>query len=244
MTRSIHTAWQTLIDGYAGTPAIMPFRTELSCAPAIGLRLADPEGKQSPIDDYYVYSADADAPQIIATIRSVPPAPRAYLTVAAQSDATDAVYRALGCVYDSSECLMSFDLTTAVIPPPVTTVDILTVADISAANMADPESMLWLSSANVSSFAMTHVAIRSGAHIHARARTLRLADGTSYVSMVYTAPSARRQGYGKDLMRALLAADQAAGTHTVVLMSSQMGIPLYRSLGFVPLCTTHIYTLS
>jgi hypothetical protein len=193
MTRSIPTAWQTLIDGYAGTPAIMPFRTELSCAPAIGLRLADPEGKQSPIDDYYVYSANADAPHIIATIRSVPPAPRAYLTVAAQSDATDAVYRALGCVYDSSACLMSFDLTTAVIPPPVTTVDSLTVADISAANMADPESMLWLSSANVSSPDMTPVAIRNGASIHARARTLRLANGTSYVSMVYTAPSARRQ---------------------------------------------------
>jgi hypothetical protein len=26
-------------------------------------------------------------------------------------------------------------------------------------------------------------------------------------------------------------------------MSSQMAIPLYRSLGFVPLCTTHIYTI-
>ena len=244
MTTAFRSAWQTLIDGYAGTPAILPFRTELACAPASGLRLADPDGRQSPIDDFYAAVPDGDAPALLAAICAVPPAPRAYLTVAALSDATDAVYRDLGCVYDSSECLMSVDLTTMVIPPPETAVDILTVADISAANMADPESMLWLSSANVASPDMTHVVIRSGAHIHARARTLRLADGTSYVSMVYTAPHARRQGYGRDLMRALLAADQAAGIHTVVLMSSQMGIPLYQSLGFVPLCTTHIYTLS
>ena len=243
MSPAFHRAWQTLIDGYAGTPAILPYRTILACAPANGLRLADPEGVQPPIDDFYAAVPDDDAPALLAAIRAMPPAPRAYLTVAAQSDATDAIYRDLGCVYDSSECVMSIDLTTMVIPPPQTAVDTLSVADISSANMADPESMLWLSTANVSSPAMTHVAVRSGAYIHARARTLRLADGTSYVSMVYTAPQARRNGYARDLMRALLAADQAAGIHTVVLMSSQMGIPLYQSIGFVPLCTTHIYTL-
>jgi len=243
MPAAFDRAWQTLIEGYAGTPAILPFRTLLSCAPAHGLRLADPDGRQPPIDDFYAAVPDADAPALLAAIRAVPPAARAYLTVAAQSDATDAVFRDLGCVYDSSECLMSIDLTTLRIPPPGTAVHTLTEADISAANMADPESMLWLSSANVTSTAMTHVAIRAGAHIHARARTLRLVDGTSYISMVYTAPHARRLGYGRDLMRTLLAADQAAGIHTVVLMSSQMGIPLYQSLGFVPLCTTHIYTL-
>jgi predicted acetyltransferase len=77
----------------------------------------------------------------------------------------------------------------------------------------------------------------------ARARTLRLPDQTSYISMVYTAPQARRNGYARDLMLALLAADAAAGVHTAVLMSSQMAIPLYQNLGFVPLCNTHIYTI-
>lgn len=243
MDAPFHRAWQTLIDGYAGTPAILPFRTILECAPATGLRLADPDGRQSPIDDYYAAIPDDQAQVLLSTIRAVPPAPRAYLTVAAQSDQTDAVFRTLGCVYDSSECLMAMELRSAQIPPPQTPVTTLTVADISAANMADPESMLWLSDANVASPQMTHVAVRVGVHIYARARTLRLPDGTSYISMVYTAPQARRRGYGRDIMRALLAADQAAGIQTAVLMSSQMGIPLYQSLGFVPLCTTHIYTL-
>ena len=238
------TAWQTLANGYAGTPAIVPFRRDLCCYPAVGIRLADPTGAMQPIDDFYAACPDADAPAVMAAIRAVQPMQRAYLTVAEHSDETDEVYRALGCRYDSSEWLMVYDLRDHVVVAPTQQVDILTVADITTGNTADPEAMLWLSHANVSSTAMTHVAVRDGPRVLARARTLRLPDGTSYISMVFTSPQARRQGYGRDVMLALLNADAAAGVHTVVLMSSHMGIPLYRSLGFVSLCATHIYTLS
>jgi len=101
------TAWSTLANGYAGTPAITPYRTDLVCAPAWGIRLADPTGSMQPIDDYYVASPDDDAPAVLAGIRAVPPMSRAYLTVAEQSTATDRIYQSLGCVYDASECLMS-----------------------------------------------------------------------------------------------------------------------------------------
>ena len=237
------TAWSTLANGYAGTPAILPYRTDLVCAPAWGIRLADPTGTTHPIDDYYVASPDDDASAVLAVIRAVSPMSRAYLTVAEQSPATDRIYQSLGCVYDSSECLMSYDLRQYTPVPPTHHVDTLTVADIGPCNTADPEAMIWLNEANVAAPQMTHVAVRSGPRVLARARTLRLPNQTSYISMVYTAPQARRNGYARDLMLALLAADAAAGVHTAVLMSSQMAIPLYRSLGFVPLCNTHIYTI-
>ena len=47
-----------------------------------------------------------------------------------------------------------------------------------------------------------------------------------------TRPSEQKKGYGRELMRWALATHAAQGDRTVVLQSSNPGIPLYKSIGF------------
>lgn len=236
-------AWQTLIDGYAGAPALQPFRTVLTCPPAQGNRLIDPYGSGRAMDDYYLTIPDTAAAAAIAQIRALPPTTPAYLTVAAQSAQTDALYRALGCTYDATEPLMAMPLRDRAFPAPSHPVHTITVSDIPAYNTADPESTAWLNHPNVAAATMTHVAISDGPYVRARARSLRLPSGTSYISMVFTAPQYRGRGYAHALMTALLRADAANGTHTSVLLASPMAVSLYQHLGFETLCDAHIYRL-
>jgi GNAT superfamily N-acetyltransferase len=54
------------------------------------------------------------------------------------------------------------------------------------------------------------------------------------VSNVYTRPAYRRQGISRQLMLLLLEHAHAQGIQRLVLWASEMGAPLYASLGFAP----------
>ena len=51
---------------------------------------------------------------------------------------------------------------------------------------------------------------------------------------VYTAPEYRRQGVAARVVRACIEDARARGAGSLLLESTQMGEPLYRSLGFAP----------
>lgn len=55
-----------------------------------------------------------------------------------------------------------------------------------------------------------------------------------HVTNVYTRPSHRRQGISRRLMELLMEHARAQGIQRLVLWSSDMGAPLYQSLGFLP----------
>ncbi len=51
---------------------------------------------------------------------------------------------------------------------------------------------------------------------------------------VYTAPEYRRQGVAACVVRACIEDARARGAGSLLLESTRMGEPLYRSLGFAP----------
>lgn len=61
----------------------------------------------------------------------------------------------------------------------------------------------------------------------------RLHRRRGFVSAVYTQPTYRRQGISRRLMELLIAYAQAQGVERLILWASDMGRPLYASLGFV-----------
>ncbi len=61
------------------------------------------------------------------------------------------------------------------------------------------------------------------------------ADGTVYVALVSTLPDANGKGYAETVMRhAIAQGREAMNFNRVTLHASDMGRPLYRSMGFVP----------
>jgi ribosomal protein S18 acetylase RimI-like enzyme len=55
-----------------------------------------------------------------------------------------------------------------------------------------------------------------------------------YVTGVYTAPAYRRQGVARQLLELLIAHAREHGIQRLMLYPSEMGAPLYESLGFGP----------
>ena len=55
-----------------------------------------------------------------------------------------------------------------------------------------------------------------------------------YVSSVYTRPEYRRQGHSRHLMTLLMDAARHQGLQRLILWASDVGRPLYESLGFAP----------
>jgi GNAT superfamily N-acetyltransferase len=72
---------------------------------------------------------------------------------------------------------------------------------------------------------------------------LSLAAGVAGIYGVSTVPEARRQGLGRAVTIAALAAAQKLGFHISVLHSTAMGLGVYQSLGFEEYCTISIYVL-
>ncbi len=61
------------------------------------------------------------------------------------------------------------------------------------------------------------------------------------VTGVVTAPEHRRQGYGTALTWATVAEAAAQGCSAVVLTATEIGYPVYRKMGFVPVSTYRTY---
>lgn len=58
---------------------------------------------------------------------------------------------------------------------------------------------------------------------------------------VTTLPHCRRRGYGAALTWAAIAAGVERGCTAMTLTATEMGLPLYRKMGFVPVCTYRTY---
>lgn len=70
---------------------------------------------------------------------------------------------------------------------------------------------------------------------------LFLAAGVAGIYAVATIPEARRKGIGAALVKQPLLEARAEGFHTGILQSSEMGLGVYRSLGFREYCTIDSY---
>ncbi|MEO7002161.1 MAG: GNAT family N-acetyltransferase [Ktedonobacterales bacterium] len=62
----------------------------------------------------------------------------------------------------------------------------------------------------------------------------RVQRARGFVSSVYSQPAYRHQGVSRQLMQSLIAYAQQHGVHRLILWASEMGRPLYESLGFTP----------
>lgn len=69
-----------------------------------------------------------------------------------------------------------------------------------------------------------------------------LLEGVRYVAYVATLPEYRRRGYAEAVMRhSLDTAEQATGVRRSVLHASQMGRPVYETMGYRPVATFRYY---
>jgi len=66
-------------------------------------------------------------------------------------------------------------------------------------------------------------------------------DGVADINGVVTVPAARRRGYATALTWACIAAGRARGCTAADLTATVMGYPVYRKMGFVPVCTFRTY---
>jgi GNAT superfamily N-acetyltransferase len=84
----------------------------------------------------------------------------------------------------------------------------------------------------------------SGPEEVSTATTLAL-DGCLYVALVATAPEYRGRGYAEAVMRhSLTRAQAASGLTGMALHATPAGLPLYRRMGFRPVTTFSMYSLT
>jgi len=75
------------------------------------------------------------------------------------------------------------------------------------------------------------------------ASELLLDWGVAGLFAIATDESARGRGFGRAITAICLRDAKAIGYNTSVLQSSEMGFPVYRKLGFEPLCTLDLFLL-
>ena len=236
----IDTAWQATIAGYMGAPFVQQVATPLACAPIQGVRVAYQIDSPAPCDDFYV--ANCEPSMAVAAIKSVPPIANQYITVLDDRSDCVAHYTALGLHHAYSEVLMACDLQRRDFVAPAYDVRRATRADVQSWNALDPEGATWLYPLNVFVPAMGHYAMFKDEQLVARGRSLQMASGCSYVSMIYTAPAYRRQGLAMALMQHILNEDARAGIQWSTLLATQSAVPLYQRVGYQALAQTHVFT--
>jgi GNAT superfamily N-acetyltransferase len=236
----IDTAWRATIAGYVGVPFVQQVATPLACAPIQGVRVAYQIDSPAPCDDFYV--ANCDPSVAVVAIKSVPPIANQYITVLDDRPDCVAHYTALGLLHAYSEVLMACDVRQRIHTTPDYDVRRATRAEVHSWNALDPEGAIWLHPLNVFVPAMAHYAVFVDEQLVARGRSLQLASGCSYVSMVYTAPAYRRQGLALALMQHMLNEDACAGMQWSTLLATQSAVPLYQRVGYQALATTHVFT--
>jgi len=237
---SIDTAWQATIAGYVGAPFVQQVATPLACAPIQGVRVAYQIDSPAPCDDFYVANCDPKA--AVAAIKSVTTIANQYITVLDDRPDCVAHYTALGLRHAYSEVLMACNLQRRDFVSPAYDVRRATRADVQSWNALDPEGATWLHPLNVFVPAMGHYAMFKDEQLVARGRSLQMASGCSYVSMVYTAPAYRRQGLAMALMQYMLNEDARAGIQWSTLLATQSAVPLYQRVGYQALAQTHVFT--
>lgn len=169
---------------------------------------------------------------VLTALRARRPEPEHYITVLDDAPDLRATYEQAGYVCTVTEYLMVLDLARLPDEAPSHAVEIAGPADIERLNAHDPEPRAWVWPQTVAHPAVRNYFIWQADRVAARAFCWRCDADTSYVSHLFTDPTLRRRGLGRALMLRLLHDDAAQGVRWSVLVSSEDGHPLYRTLGY------------
>ena len=201
--------------------------------------IRDFEPKKDPRREQ-LFAFDADPAAVVAAVRAYGPPHHAldvFTPVEIDLPAFKAGYKELGYRYQAHEPFMVFDLARDVAAPNVevrlaTADEAMRLAKADRAPGPRPED---IEAKRVRVF----FAERDGKHMGG-VRNFRVVDGASYVANMFVAGEFRRQGVATALMSALLLDARELGDRWSVLLASQMGHPLYRSLGYERIGTLHM----
>jgi ribosomal protein S18 acetylase RimI-like enzyme len=182
-------------------------------------------------DDFFIHSCSpTDA---LAAVRAYQPVPLHYLLVIDDQAEALAAYLAAGYQLGYTEYLMARSL--ADLPPRDARSPVRLIRgddDAAQANAADAEVEPWVRPGNLESPTIYHYAIMLDGITAARARSWNYADHGSYITHVFTHPAYRRRGLARAVMLHLLHDCAARGETESLLVASDEGDLLYRSLGY------------
>ncbi len=193
-------------------------------------------GARRHTDDFFMHAIAPEA--ALVAVRAYNPLPQHYLLVIDDQLDTLAAYTAAGYRLAFSEYLMARPLTD--LPPLESSVPVQRVCDAAEAvqvNAADAEAEPWVRPGNLAAPNLRHYYLAQEGVIAARARSWQPDPVCSYVTHVLTHPAYRRRGLARAIMLRLLHDDAAQGVTNSVLVASEEGDLLYRSLGYTRLAT-------
>lgn len=193
-------------------------------------------GARRHTDDFFIHATPPEA--ALAAVRAYNPLPQHYLLVIDDQPDTLAAYTAAGYRLTLIEYLMARPLSD--LPPLDHPTDVAIVRDDAEAaqvNAADTEQEPWVRPGNREAPNIRHYYITRDGLIAARARSWQPDALCSYVTHVFTHPAYRRRGLARAVMLRLLHDDAAEGIAASLLVASEAGDLLYRSLGYTRLAT-------
>jgi GNAT superfamily N-acetyltransferase len=193
-------------------------------------------GARRHTDDFFIQGIAPDA--ALAAVQAYDPLPHHYLLVVDDQPDTLAAYTAAGYRPAFSEYLMARSLDD--LPPLDPSVPVQRVRDDAEAahvNAADAEAEPWVRPGNREAPNIRHYYTMQDGVVAARARSWQLGRACSYVTHVFTHPAYRRRGLARAVMLRLLHDDAAQGIATSLLVASEEGDLLYRSMGYARLAT-------
>lgn len=197
-------------------------------------------------DEFYVLQGDPAA--VIRAIRSAAAGPHHVIdSIGTDPGSDDPVYRAAGYRLDSVEILMerqttAEDLDRADDPrvvPTLTDAQIERLAEVwNAGRTANGYQPITAAHNTYPGLVQRFIEIDGVPASYGRALVI---GNDALLTDVNTFPAFRRQGLGRAIMDALHAGIAREGGQRVVLTSTEMGLPLYRQLGYRTLAEDWIY---
>jgi ribosomal protein S18 acetylase RimI-like enzyme len=193
-------------------------------------------GARRHTDDFFIQGIASDA--ALAAVQAYDPLPQHYLLVIDDQPDTLTAYTAAGYRLAFSEYLMARSLSD--LPPADPTVAVALVRDAAEAaqvNANDTETEPWVRPGNLEAPNMRHYYTMQDGVVAARARAWQPDQACSYVTHVFTHPAYRRRGLARAVMLRLIHDDAVHGVTTSLLVASEEGDLLYRSLGYTRMAT-------
>jgi GNAT superfamily N-acetyltransferase len=187
-------------------------------------------------DDFFICAVPPA--EALTAIQDYRPRPDHTLIVVDDQPATLASYTAHGYRLLLTEYLMTRMLHD--LPPMAAQYPVETITDQEKAvwaNAHDPEGQPWIHDLHLTDPSLWHYVTIADNRVVARARAIRYDASCTYVTHVTTDPAYRRRGLARAVMLRLLHDCAARGETQNVLVASEEGDLLYRSLGYLRLAT-------
>jgi GNAT superfamily N-acetyltransferase len=198
------------------------------------------EGQPRIVDDFFIHTTPSE--EALAAVRVYAPAPLHYLLVIDAYPDTLSAYTAAGYRLAFIEYLMARSLSG--LPPcddhhPIRRV--ATADEAARVNAGDAEQEPWVRPGNLEAPNIHHYYVELDGATAARARSWQYDSTGSYVTHVFTHPNYRRHGLGRAVMLRILHDCAARGETEQVLVASEEGDRLYRSLEYERLATILVF---